>query len=351
MTDRSRRRTAASDSAEGAPREDNPFAAPPEGTPDQPWQPRRPADDRGGETGGDGPRAAGGPNSPDGAGSWDAGGSQGPGQGSGGDAGAGSAGSGSGSGSTGSSGSADSGSGYGSGRSSGDEGPAWGSRWSSRQPGRGSGGFGRPAPGQDQGQDQGDGDRQDGGGLGGPGAGGGRGLRWDPTDPLQRHARYALHAGVWALFFGLFSVPEVALLLSALSLYWGCHSLRGGSRKESGKDRGRGGRRGARATAEDIAGTDRTTEGVDTTPAPAASSSTTIPVTATPEQTARSQRNAAIGGLVLAALAIAVVASTFAFQMVYEDYFACTRDALTQPSREECRQLLPPELRPFLQGR
>ena len=69
------------------------------------------------------------------------------------------------------------------------------------------------------------------GGNGGNGTGTGgstRGLRWDPTDPLQRHARYSLHTGIWALFFSLFSLPEVALLLGALSLYWGINALRGG---------------------------------------------------------------------------------------------------------------------------
>lgn len=334
MTDRSRRRTAASDSAEGAPREDNPFAAPPEGSPDQPWQPRHTGGDRGG------PNAPGEP-----GGSHDAG--QQPGSdsdsGEGADSGTGE----------------ESGTGEGSGpeQTSGDDGPSWGSRWSSRQPGRGSGGFGQ---GRSPGQDQGGGDRQGGDdGFGGPGGGGGpggsRGLRWDPTDPLQRHARYSFYAGVWALVFG-FNVPEVALLLSALSLYWGIHSLRGGS-----KDSGKGGRSGGRATAEDVAGTDRTSQDGDTTPASAPSTSpaspassesqaASIPVTGTPEQRARSQRNAAIGGLVLAALALAVVAATFAFHMVYQDYFACTQDALTQPSREECTQLLPSELRPFLQG-
>jgi len=352
MTDRSRRRTAASDSAERAPREDNPFAAPPEGSPDQPWQPRLPADHRG-QRSGDGRDGAGYGQGTAGPGTGGGNGSEtGNGQGdsdSGGSDPGGSASGGPGTPNSGPGGSDSGDEGSGSVQPSGDD-PVWGSRWSSRQPGRGSGGFGGPAPGQGGGPGDGgrpgDDDGFGGPGTGGGGPGGGRGLRWDPTDPLQRHARYSLHAGVWALFFALFSLPEVALLLSALSLYWGIHALHGG-RKDSGKSRG--GKRGARATAEDIAGSDRThTEAgaPDATPA-----APPVPVIATPEQRARSQRNAAIGGLVLAALAICVIASAFAFQMVYQDYFACTHDALTQPSRDQCKHLLPPELRPFLQGR
>ena len=58
------------------------------------------------------------------------------------------------------------------------------------------------------------------GGQGGP-EGGPGGLRWDPTDPAQRRARYALLSGMWAFFFALFNLPEIALLLGALAVYWG----------------------------------------------------------------------------------------------------------------------------------
>ncbi|MEY7981728.1 hypothetical protein AB8O53_36165, partial [Streptomyces pilosus] len=46
------------------------------------------------------------------------------------------------------------------------------------------------------------------------------GPRWDPTDPAQRRARYALLSGMWAFFFALFNWPYVALLLGSLALYW-----------------------------------------------------------------------------------------------------------------------------------
>ncbi|MPY44237.1 hypothetical protein FNH04_31330, partial [Streptomyces phyllanthi] len=134
-----------------APSDDNPFAPPPEGAPDRPWQPRRPTGGQGQGTDGDGQNG----DSP------------------------------------------------------------WGSQWSDRQPGRApGGGFGeRPRP--------------SGGGQGGPEGGpGGSGLRWDPTDPAQRRARFALLGGMWAFFFSLFSWPYVALLLGALALYWGISALR-----------------------------------------------------------------------------------------------------------------------------
>jgi hypothetical protein len=317
MTDRSRRRAAASDSSS---REDNPFAAPPEGPPDTPWPPRRGADSE-----------------------------QGSGSGTGTDTGTGRG--------TGTSGTderdgADGGDGSGSGSGSGGRQSSWGSQWSSRQPGRQSGGFGGGG-----GNGNGGGGNGQSGGSGGNGTGTGgstRGLRWDPTDPLQRHARYSLHTGIWALFFSLFSLPEVALLLGALSLYWGINALRGGkspSRSESSGRRGRQGRRGrggsgAGATAEDVAGTDRTTAGADRPrPAPA------IPVGVTPAQAAKSRTTAAISGLITASLALAIVAATFTFQAVYREYFTCTQDALTQSSREECKELLPSQLRPLLENR
>lgn len=364
MTDRSRRAapsesadsavsTGGADDSGGAPREENPFAAPPEGSPDRPWQPRHlsHAPHGGGGAGGRGGE------SPDG------GDGEGTGEGSGsGDRG-------------GRRGGEDSGSGSEERPSDGEQHPAWGSQWSSRQPGRHNGGFGASGGGPGEGGPGGD-------GLGGPGrppggapptGSGGRGMRWDPTDPLQRHARYALHAGVWSLFFALFSLPEVALLLSALSLYWGIHALGAKNRDEQGDASGRRGRtgNGVRATAEDVAGSDRKGRGEPEggpDPSPFGGSNATggapdaggpgragadspIPVAVSPEQAAKSKRNAAITGLVLAAVSLAVVASTFAFQMVYKDYFSCTQDALTQPSRAECTRLLPPELRPFLQNR
>ncbi|WP_251019849.1 hypothetical protein [Streptomyces sp. ISL-11] len=220
---------------------DNPFAPPPEGRPDRPWQPR----ERSGGGEGD-----------------DSGGSE-----------------------------------DGSDDGDGQRPPAWGSQWSSRQPGRHDGGFG--------------------GGPGGPrqpsgnGQGGGGGLRWDPTDPAQRRARYALLAGMWGFFFALFSIPQVALLLGALSLYWGISSLRAKAKPP------------------------RQDPDVPAPPPPAPGAF-------------KPQTTAAVSGLVTGGLALAIVAATFIFQIVYSDYYTCVDDALTQTSQQACEKHLPKQLRPLL---
>ncbi|MFI6939363.1 hypothetical protein ACIBI4_08840 [Streptomyces sp. NPDC050418] len=198
--------------------EDNPFAPPPEGAPEQPWRPRQPESDGNGE-GGDG---------------------SGPG-------------------------------------------------WSPRQPGRSSGGFGqRPNQGE--------------GGPEGPM----RGMRWDPTDPAQRRARYALLGGMWAFFFGLFGWPYVALLLGALAVHWGVSALRAKPRTPD-----------------------------PTQPAP-------------PAADGKPQKTAAVSGLVTAGLALLIVALTFTAQLVYRDYYTCERDANTHAAQQQCEELLPSQLRPLL---
>lgn len=217
---------------------DNPFAPPPDGSPDRPWQPRQP-EERGKRDGRGG-----------------------------------------------------------------------GSRWSSRQPGRSSGPFGQ-RPGDQDGQD---------GGPGGPG-----GLRWDPTDPVQRRARYALLAGMWAFFFALFSWPYVALLLGALAIYWSINSLRDRPATASG------------ATA-----------GKERAERPATAVTPAAPAGAQPQGGGRQQKTAAVSGLVTACLALAMVTATFTAQIVYRDYYTCVDDALTTTAQKSCEDLLPEQLRPFL---
>ncbi|TJZ53136.1 hypothetical protein FCH28_17760 [Streptomyces piniterrae] len=191
--------------------------------------------------------------------------------------------------------------------------PAWGSQWSSRQPGRQSGGFGTRPGGRGQ----------QGGGQGGPGGPGNP--RWDPTDPAQRRARYALLGGMWSFFFVLFSLPEVALLLAALAVYWSISSLRA---KPSS----------AKATAE------ATTAAMEGRPAPTGAA----PGAPSSAYSTRPQTTAAIAGLVTATLALMMVAATFTLQIVYRDYFTCVDDALTQQASKSCENLLPKQLRPLL---
>ncbi|KOG34076.1 hypothetical protein [Streptomyces resistomycificus] len=177
------------------------------------------------------------------------------------------------------------------GQGDGGRGP-WGNQWSDRQPGRGGGGFGeRPGAGPE--------------GQGGGGGGKGPAMRWDPTDPAQRRARYALLSGMWAFFFALFSWPYVALMLGALAMYWAISALRA-KPGNPGPD----------------------------TPAPA--------------QSGRPQRTAAISGLVTASLAIVLVAAGFTVKLVYSDYYTCTNDALTNTAKQSCEELLPKELRGVL---
>ncbi|MBB5927396.1 hypothetical protein FHS34_002854 [Streptomyces echinatus] len=134
-------------------------------------------------------------------------------------------------------------------------------------------------------------------------------MRWDPTDPAQRRARYALLSGMWAVFFALFSWPYVALLLGALALYWGSSALRAKPRRPS----------------------------PDAPAAPAA-----------PAAVGKPQRTAAVSGLVTASLALVLVASTFTVQLVYRDYYTCVGDALTHEAKQSCETLLPRELRGVL---
>ncbi|WP_445401626.1 hypothetical protein ACSMX9_09620 [Streptomyces sp. LE64] len=181
----------------------------------------------------------------------------------------------------------------------------WGGQWSDRQPGRTSGRFG-DRPGQGSGPE------------GQP-----PNMRWDPSDPAQRRARFALLTGMWAFFFALFSWPYVALMLGALAVYWGVSAVRGGPRRErSGAEAGDGERAGAKGSRS------------------AAEGGSSVAV--------RSMSTAAISGLVTGGLALAMVAATFTAQLVYRDYYVCVRDALTVPQQDSCEDLLPKELRPLL---
>ncbi|HEY9440258.1 MAG TPA: hypothetical protein VIS29_16770 [Streptomyces sp.] len=268
-----------SSSPSGSPSaSDNPFATPPADRPDQPWQPRHPSHRSDGDGEGD---------------SQNNGGGDGP----------------------------------------SDDRPAWGSQWSDRQPGRQNGGFGS-RPGST-------------GGAGGNGApGGGRkgtdrgpgGMRWDPTDPAQRRARYSVLGGMWAFFFAVFNFPEVALLLGALAVYWSISALRAKPKSGSSKDADASAQITGRATTAQItgaAGTGATGTGAAPTPGAGTGSGS------------RQQTTAAVSGLVTALLALSIVATTFTVQLVYRDYYTCLNDALTNTGALACNDELPKPLRPF----
>ncbi|CAM5394132.1 hypothetical protein [Streptomyces narbonensis] len=134
-------------------------------------------------------------------------------------------------------------------------------------------------------------------------------MRWDPTDPAQRRARYAILAGMWAFFFAIFEIPELALLLGALGLYWGISSLR--TKPKEAAPTG-----ASAAPAVSPASPSEAPVPASPTPAPAA-----VPV--------RSMRTAAISGLVASSVALMIVAVGFTMQLVYQDFYECRDDALT----------------------
>lgn len=131
-------------------------------------------------------------------------------------------------------------------------------------------------------------------------------MRWDPTDPAQRRARYAFLSGMWGVFLVVLGWPYVSLLLGALALYWSISALRAKPR----------------------------------TPSPDAPA----PATAGP----RPQIATAIGGLISGSLALVLVGGVFAVQVAYRDYYTCVDDALTHESKQSCDQMLPRELRGVL---
>ncbi|MFI2355616.1 hypothetical protein ACH5AG_13145 [Streptomyces anulatus] len=211
--------------------------------------------------------------------------------------------------------------------SSGDR-PSWGSQWSSKQPGRGNGGFGGRSGGNGSGP----------GGKGGTERPGG--MRWDPTDPAQRRARYAVLGGMWAFFFALFDLSELALLLGALSTYWAISALRTPLKSASATDRPAG-------DGTDAAGA-TTGTGTGATAADVSGAPPAAPTPAAPQSiSSRQQTTAAVSGLVTGLLALLIVATTFTVQLVYRDYYTCVNDALTKTGQLACNDQLPKPLEPF----
>jgi hypothetical protein len=230
------------------------------------------------------------------------------------------------------------GNGSGDGEPSGEDGQdepssRWGSQWSRRQPGRQSGGFGEPPPASESREGKRKGNGNGNGGLGGR-------QRWDPSDPGQRHARYAVLAGMWGVFSGLLGWEWLALLLGALALYWGISGLRGGPKDSGGRDSARQSRL--------VAALEGRASEPPPAPAPGSGPGYGPAPGGMPPKSDRPQLAAAVAGIVLASAALLIVATTYTVQLVYQDYFHCVEDSLTTPSREACEQHLPSQLRPFL---
>lgn len=275
-----------SGSSGSGPEDDNPFAPPPANRPDQPWQPRHPVN---GGTNGNGDSDGTGGDAPEGG--------------------------------------------------SPDNRPVWGSQWSSHQPGRQSGDFGgrSAGPGGPAGPN---------GQGGGPEGNSGR-TRWDPTDPVQRRARYALLAGMWAFFFAIFDLPEIALLLGALATYWSISALRAKPKDPSAVGEAAG---SAAAPRADPFGPGQVTGPDAVSPpaqAPGSAAAPGVPGAGFTQRGSRQQTTAAVSGLVTALIALAIVATTFTVQLVYRDYYTCVNDALTKSGELACNDLLPKPLEPL----
>ncbi|MEU6868793.1 hypothetical protein ABZ924_37160 [Streptomyces sp. NPDC046876] len=166
------------------------------------------------------------------------------------------------------------------------------------------------------------GDGREGRGPGGqdPDTGSGGPVRWDPTDPIQRRARYALLAGMWGFFFGIFGIPSVGLLLGALAVYWGISGLRGRPAPTAADPDA--------SPADPAHPTDPAARGGLAALGPAA----------------RPQRAAAVSGLVTAAMAIVLALGSYGVQLAYKDFYICRDDALTRAGQLECNNLLPDNL-------
>ncbi|GAA1080443.1 hypothetical protein GCM10009663_23810 [Kitasatospora arboriphila] len=142
--------------------------------------------------------------------------------------------------------------------------------------------------------------------------------RFDPTDPVQRRARYALSAGMAGLFCAITGMRYLALLLGALALYWGISALRAerpASAASPAPHAAAGGNPHALGTAR-------------------------VGGSAQPQPT-RPQVPAALGGLLTGGVALIFTLSVFGVQLYYHDYVTCVNDALTNEAAQSCNNLAP----------
>ncbi|MEY9876536.1 hypothetical protein ABH931_006046 [Streptacidiphilus sp. MAP12-33] len=145
------------------------------------------------------------------------------------------------------------------------------------------------------------------------------GPRYDPTDPVFRRSRLALLCGMWGFFFMVLGVPYVTLLLGALALYWGISALRGDVRKAPAATAG------------------ATPPGVQ--PMPARPGHYTPAYSPAP---ARPHVPAALGGVIAGAVSLALVAVVFGVQLYYKSYYDCQANALTKAGYDACATSVSP---------
>lgn len=156
---------------------------------------------------------------------------------------------------------------------------------------------------------------------------------------------------MWAFFFAIFDLPEIALLLGALATYWSISALRAKPKDPSTT----GGTAGSAAAPGAAAGAHADAQGQGTGPGTAAGPAHTpgsaaapgAPGTGVLQRGSRQQTTAAVSGLVTALIALAIVATSFTVQLVYRDYYTCVNDALTKSGQVACNDLLPKPLEPL----
>jgi hypothetical protein len=147
-----------------------------------------------------------------------------------------------------------------------------------------------------------------------------QGPRFDPSDPVQRKARYALLSGMWGIFFMILGVPDLTLLLCSLALYWAISSLRGKAKTPTSALNGQ------LPTSANAQGPARPGTPGGYTPPPA-----------------KPQVPAATGGLIAAIVGLAMFAGAFGVQMYYKNYYDCQTDALTQAVYNTCATSVTPK--------
>ncbi|RDG35814.1 hypothetical protein DVH02_23415 [Streptomyces corynorhini] len=142
------------------------------------------------------------------------------------------------------------------------------------------------------------------------------------------------------MFFVLFDLPEIALLLGSLAVYWGGSSLR----NKSGKKRDEGEKAVTDGSSPAPVRMEKTPR--SGTAADPWSGQNGQDKSASPAST-RPQTTAAVSGIVAAGIALACVATLFTVQLVYRDYYSCVNDSLTKTGQLSCNELLPRSLEPL----
>ncbi|MFC1417074.1 hypothetical protein [Streptacidiphilus cavernicola] len=157
-----------------------------------------------------------------------------------------------------------------------------------------------------------------------------QGPRFDPTDPVQRRARYALLSGMWGIFFLILGLPYVTLALASLALYWSISSLRGTAKTP------------VSALTAGASGPAAGTVGPAGPPPPPGYGHGGY-LAPPPPYATKPQLPAALGGLVASIVGLSLVAAVFGVQLYYKNYYDCQANALTRSVYQQCANQVTPK--------